>query len=237
MITLSNGKQLEDYRNHPDRKFISMTPLANIFNPKDMEMCQFDIQDISSSLSKKARWNGYPDTFFPVAYHCIACRRAVKFHPLYKTLSQEEKTVCQFHALMHDSQEAYMADVPSPVKAYIDEISDGAYTKLENKVQGAIYRKLVNIKVPEDIIAQIVKETDWLMLCAEASCYVSIIDEYWKLEERLQAPEALKKASDVVLELISEFEDSDASFELTSFDFEKNYNELADAILRKVWLL
>ena len=80
----------------------------------------FRRDDIAHALSMKPRWNGQLRTFYSVAQHC--CLVCDYLPPEYKA-----------DGLMHDSPEAYMADVPSPLKALIP-----GYRIIEDRVYTAI---------------------------------------------------------------------------------------------------
>lgn len=78
------------------RKFYPMDPLPS-------EIC---IEDIAHSLSNMCRYAGHCDRFYSVAEHCVL-------------LSQAAEPIDKLWALLHDASEAYLVDVPSPIKPYI----------------------------------------------------------------------------------------------------------------------
>jgi hypothetical protein len=69
---------------------------------------EFDIRDIARSISMLCRYNGHVDRFYSVAEH--SCHVAWIIEQRGGTLHQVR------WALLHDASEAYLADVPSPVK-------------------------------------------------------------------------------------------------------------------------
>lgn len=73
---------------------------VNVFEPNP-EM--FEIEDIAHSLSQQCRFGGHTQNFYSVAQHCCLCYE----------LSLPEY---EFDCLMHDSSEAYLLDVPRPIK-------------------------------------------------------------------------------------------------------------------------
>ncbi|WIG52505.1 MAG: hypothetical protein OJF48_003424 [Afipia sp.] len=87
--------------------------------PADPRASEVDIQDIAAALSKQTRYGGHCIWFYCVAEHCvlIARRLAELGHP---------RDVC-FAALMHDASEAYLVDVPRPIKGRL-----GGYAEIEN---------------------------------------------------------------------------------------------------------
>lgn len=78
---------------------------VNVFEPKP-EM--FVIEDIAHALSHQPRFSGHLRDFYTVGQHSIECSKRVP--PPIK-----------FDALMHDASEAYLLDMPSPIKARMPE--------------------------------------------------------------------------------------------------------------------
>lgn len=80
----------------------------NILNPQPDDIC---IEDIAHALSHLCRFGGHTPKFFSVAEHCICCMHKV-----------EAKH--KFAALMHDASEAYLIDLPSPIKRVMPDYLD-----------------------------------------------------------------------------------------------------------------
>lgn len=80
-----------------------------------------DIEDIAHALSMQCRYTGHIKHFYSVAEHSV----------LVSQLSRNP-----FEGLMHDSSEAYLTDIASPVKPHL-----GNYKELENGIMGVIGRK------------------------------------------------------------------------------------------------
>lgn len=68
----------------------------------------FDIEDIAHALSMVCRYAGHVTRFYSVATHC--CLIADQF---------EHDPQTHLTALMHDAAEAYIGDMPSPLKQQI----------------------------------------------------------------------------------------------------------------------
>lgn len=77
------------------------------FSSPTVEM--IDIVDIAHALSNKCRFNGHCNNFYSVAQHCVLMVDALK----------NESLGVQRQALLHDAEEAYLPDVPTPIKEYI----------------------------------------------------------------------------------------------------------------------
>jgi hypothetical protein len=71
----------------------------------------FNIEDIAHSLSMLARWNGHSKTLISVAAHSIAVS--------YSDCIPEEH---RLGALLHDAMEAYIGDIPTPLKRQLPEL-------------------------------------------------------------------------------------------------------------------
>lgn len=113
-------------------------------DPKQDEIC---IQDIAHSLSLLNRFCGHTKFPYSVAQHSIACSYVV---PQEYALG----------ALLHDASEAYMADLPRPVKHSLPE-----YQEREAELLYEIAKRfnIVNTyRSPE------VKDSDLRMLVTEA---------------------------------------------------------------------
>ena len=69
-------------------------------SPRAEDVC---IEDIAHALSNICRFNGHVRQFYSVAQHCVSASQHV--HERYA-----------LEALMHDASEAYLCDLPRPLK-------------------------------------------------------------------------------------------------------------------------
>lgn len=74
------------------------------FWPLDPRSEEIHIEDIAHSLSHCCRYTGHVADFYSIAEHCVRASYVV------------DKEFA-FDALMHDASEAYLIDVPRPLKA------------------------------------------------------------------------------------------------------------------------
>jgi hypothetical protein len=74
--------------------------------PLDPKPEEINIEDIAHSLSLQCRYNGHCERFYSVAEHSLLLSYLVE--PEYA-----------LDALMHDASEAYLADIPRPIKPYL----------------------------------------------------------------------------------------------------------------------
>jgi len=98
------------------------------FYPMDVREEDIDIEDIAHALSNQCRFGGHVNTFYSVGQHCCHVSDLLAQH------SAEEA----FRGLLHDASEAYLVDVPRPIKQIVDF---STYRQIERATQVAIYTK------------------------------------------------------------------------------------------------
>lgn len=99
-------------------------------DPLNPDPALIDIRDIAHALSFLCRGNGHVEEFFSVGQHCILCCREA----LARGLGRRTALAC----LLHDASEAYMADVPRPVKDVLP-----GYQEKEEALLQVIYEKFL----------------------------------------------------------------------------------------------
>lgn len=114
----------------------------NVFEPT-LDMIFID--DIAHALSNQCRFGGHLPQFYSVAQHSILCSTLV---------SNEYKLA----ALLHDASEAYLLDIPSPIKQGLSN-----YKEIEDKLMTLIAKKF-GFKYP---LESQVKEIDKKILALE----------------------------------------------------------------------
>lgn len=90
------------------------------FWPLDPRPGDFVIEDIAHALSNTCRYNGHCRRFYSVAEHSVHVARAA---------APEHKLA----ALLHDAAEAYIADVPRPIKPLLK-----GYKSIEGDIEAAL---------------------------------------------------------------------------------------------------
>lgn len=96
------------------------------FFPLDPDPEMICIEDIAHSLSLQCRFSGHSRRMYSVAEHSIALSREL----VDRNLALE--------ALLHDASEAYLSDIPSPLKR-LPEFA--FYRNAEDTLQALIYTK------------------------------------------------------------------------------------------------
>lgn len=97
------------------------TQSGRTFHPFAPSPGSIDLGDIAHALANKCRWNGHTNRFYSVAQHSVLVARY---------------TIAPAHrlwGLFHDAGEAYLPDVPSPIKAFCPEIVEA-----ENRILEAV---------------------------------------------------------------------------------------------------
>lgn len=99
------------------------TSTGKYINPCEPNQDLIDIEDVAHALSMQPRFGGHLPVFYSVAEHCIQTAFLV---------SDEHKLA----ALLHDASEAYLIDVPRPVK---EQLSN--YKAIEDRLMEVIAKK------------------------------------------------------------------------------------------------
>ena len=127
----------------------------DIFNATEDDV---NIEDISAALSKICRFGGHCSTFYSVAQHSIHVAELVPDE-------------LKLHALLHDASEAYLGDIPRPIK-HSNEFA--FYRLIEERISKIIYKKY---NLP-DQLDRAIKYADNQMLMLEASKLMPTIDNW-----------------------------------------------------------
>lgn len=132
-----------------------------------------DVEDIAHSLSKTCRFGGHCEPFVSVAEHAMLVRYLVRDagHPELSAA-----------ALHHDSHEAFVGDVPTPLKCLFGK----SYRALIERIDGAIGEALEIC--PEAFCDPVVKEADRLATSIEA-VHVKLSGRALPYEEPRQLPD------------------------------------------------
>jgi len=103
------------------------------------------IEDVAHALSQTPRFGGHLPRFYSVAQHSVMCSHLVDLPFM-------------LDALLHDAAEAYLTDMPRPIKQRLPE-----YKKIEDNLMQVIARKFAFAYQ----LADAVKKVDEQMLQIE----------------------------------------------------------------------
>lgn len=133
--------------------------------PLDPHPAEIDIQDIAHSLAMQCRFNGHTKRFYSVAEH--SCH-------VHDILPADLKLA----GLLHDASEAYLCDVPRPIKrsAGFAEPYRVAETALERMIAIRF-----GFEFPYD---PAIHDADNRMLCTEALQLMAPLHPEWRDRDR-----------------------------------------------------
>jgi 5'-deoxynucleotidase YfbR-like HD superfamily hydrolase len=103
------------------------------FNLLEPTVEMIDINDIAHALSNLPRFGGHLHTTYSVAQHSVM---------VMNTLDLFGHQDILLEGLMHDASEAYLMDLPSPIKALLPD-----YYKMEDRICKVIAEKF-NLQYP-----------------------------------------------------------------------------------------
>lgn len=126
--------------------------------PLDLQPEHVCIEDIAHALSNQCRYSGHTKEFYSVAQHCVLVAD-------YLWLTGETDTVV-FSGLMHDAAEAYLQDMPRPLKE--DPEFGRLYRKIEAKAE-AVISSVLGFTYP---YPEAVKYADVVLLASERKAFM-----------------------------------------------------------------
>ena len=130
-------------------------------DPRPEEVC---IEDIAHHLSMTCRYGGAVKQYYSVAQHSLLVSEALeRRHPGRSVLWQ--------WGLLHDAAEAYLPDVPRPVKPFLS-----GFSEIEAKVMAAVCERF---GLPQDEPPEI-KAIDTAIVADEARHLMCKIEARWK---------------------------------------------------------
>ena len=135
------------------------TSMGRAFYPLKPRAQDVDIRDIAHSLSLLCRFNGHCRQFYSVAQHSVQVSRMVSpEHALW--------------GLLHDAAEAYISDLPRPVKSQIP-----AFSELEDSLLEVVLG-VFGLQMP---IPAPVKHADLVLLATEKRDLMAPEPDKWGL--------------------------------------------------------
>ncbi len=137
-----------------------MTYSRVLMDPLNARPGQILIEDIAHSLSLMTRANGHYRQFYSVAQHCVNCALEAKSRGYDRRL--------QLACLLHDAAEAYIADIPRPVKHRLT-----GFAEIEEQVLDVILLKF-GLAGMTDEDWEAVKSVDDALLHAEFEALMDI---------------------------------------------------------------
>ena len=120
---------------------------------------QVKLEDIAHGLAMNPRYSGQCQKFYSVALHSVLVSKELE--------NQGYSEKIQVYGLFHDAPEAYMGDVPAPLKKELENVK-----QVENNIMNVVWNAL-DIQPPAEEEWQKIKQADKILLYHEASELVS----------------------------------------------------------------
>lgn len=133
----------------------------------DPQLDQIDVGDIAQALANQCRFGGHCRVFYSVAQHSTIVADLV--------LAEGAGTEAALAALLHDATEAYLVDLPHPIK-HRSELGP-PFRRAEAILEAAI-RERFGLVEPGPRL----KQLDRSLLATERAAFASTLDSWPELE-------------------------------------------------------
>jgi uncharacterized protein len=173
VMALVDGAQL-DADESPDRARRGewmQTFTGKRFWPLDPRPEDFDLEAIAHALSNLCRFGGHTRTLYTVGEHSVRVSyvtevlldevRAPKHGAVYLDEETTEAALILLGALFHDATEAYLLDMPRPLKVHLPDYRT-IYDGVDRALAGAFGLDVASFHSP------LVKRADDILLATEA---------------------------------------------------------------------
>ena len=138
-----------------------ITRTGNNVEPLSLSVSDIRLDDFAAALSKICRYGGHTSRFYSVAEHSVLLAVALPNH-------------LRRAALLHDVSEAYVGDMPSPLKARIPQ-----FEEIERPIIEAVFKRY-NVPIEE---LDAIKEADLRICSDEMDALLSCGAPEWFVEE------------------------------------------------------
>ena len=136
-------------------------------NPFEPDPEQIDAGDIARALANVCRFGGHTRAFYSVAQHSVIVSELVE--------ARGGDVEDVFAALMHDATEAYLGDMPHPIKHRSP--LGAAFKEAEDRLEAVLQARFaIKPDVPE------IKRVDRALLATERGAFSSISWDWPELE-------------------------------------------------------
>ena len=152
------------------------------FNPIEPASWDISIIDIAHALSNLCRYNGHCKKFYSVAEHSVLVSRSLPNNQKLK-----------LWGLLHDAAEAYLGDIPKPVKHQLPD-----FIIKENKfLESVAERYKLPIGIPKEVqeadLRILVNEKEDVMESIHIWPLIDVIDPLPNIKIKCLSPKKAKK--------------------------------------------
>lgn len=134
---------------HPGTAIVTLE--SHVFDIMNPSTWVFDISDIATALSNICRFGGHVESHYSVAEHSVRVSQWLR--------AQEAPQHVQLLGLLHDATEAYVGDIPSPIKKVL-QVDGEPFAEFEHSMFYALLAAFgLNCPHVDELYAQ-VKEAD-----------------------------------------------------------------------------
>ncbi len=130
------------------------------------------IDDIAHSLSMQCRFNGHCKCFYSVAEHSVNTAKVAEM--LFPNIPQ-----IVIFSLLHDASEAYLCDIPRPIKSSFTD-----YLDWEKRLSDVILNKFA-YRIPSEKEEELILKADNIMLATESYELTFSKGADWGLSEQI----------------------------------------------------
>jgi len=109
---------------------------GHFVDPLAMDPSDLRIGDIAHSLAHQCRFNGYTSRHYSVAEHSVIVSMIVYKEAIKAGMPDGLAKRWAFQGLMHDATEAYLCDIPRPIKKHLTN-----YKEIEAALWSVICKK------------------------------------------------------------------------------------------------
>ncbi|WP_049924968.1 hypothetical protein [Halopiger goleimassiliensis] len=140
-----------------DRSARIETYTGQLIDVLDPSPAAIDLEDVAAGLAHTCRFGGHCSQFYSVAQHSLYVSRELP----------SDQPRLQLLGLLHDAGEAYVGDVPRPLKGELE-----GFERIEDRVLEAVWEGL-DVQPPTQREWERVMEADDRLLAYEAAALLS----------------------------------------------------------------
>ena len=135
------------------------------FYPLDPKPEHVNLRDIAHALARQCRFSGHTSRFYSVAEHSVRVAMRV--------FEETHDPVLALLGLLHDASEAYLVDLPRPLK---HDPAFAPYLAAERACMDAILR---HVGFTVTALPDVVKRADASLLADEAQEFMRPVSDEW----------------------------------------------------------